>query len=127
MSAPAPAADPTSSFTLSGPTGCVTAPSGPLQWVLTVNDAGPGTHVIPGTAWDLTAGCDATSLHLFTGLAIHGLLDYPAGTHGETDFTFNPAQLSCGRAQVDLTLNGDLILGMVVNTGRNCPPGRSMP
>jgi len=115
-------------LTFSGPSGCVTATGGMMQWFLQVADAGPrGAHLVAVAHHDREPGCGATVAGALDRVVVTGPHDYPPHGAGETRFSFDQSGFTCGRVQIDIsafdkTATGGetLLLGMVVDYGSAC-------
>ncbi|MEO8260582.1 MAG: hypothetical protein ABI868_24775, partial [Acidobacteriota bacterium] len=118
---------PTARATVAGPIGCVTAGTDLMRWVLEMADAGPSNvHFVALAHSDGQPGCEATNANPRSRVEIGGVLDYPAHSSGQTVFSFDPRNYSCGRVQIDVSLLDDagerLLVGMMVNYGSACEP-----
>lgn len=129
-SVPAPNGGTASSphYSIQGPTGCVTAGSDAMRWVLNVTDAGPSPVRFIALAHQAGApGCAQTIENPRSRVDISGVLNYGAHTAGQTTFTFDPRHYSCGRVQVDVSIfdaqgRETLVVGMVVDYKTACAP-----
>ena len=111
-------------FSITGPTGCASLTT-PSRWLLDVSSAGAGFHLVLAAFTDGHANCEETRDHPATHITIDGPLDYAANSKGQTIFNY-PAE-TCGRVQLDLglvTADGkeQLIVGTVLNSGKECDP-----
>ncbi|MGE3179290.1 MAG: hypothetical protein AB7O32_17600 [Vicinamibacterales bacterium] len=117
-------------WSLSGPNGCVDSGTDPMQWALTISDAGPSPlRFVALSHHSMEPGCAPTIENARPRVLVAGVLEYPSHATGQTVFTFDPKHYSCGRSQVDVSIfDADgierLIIGMIVNYGTVCegPP-----
>lgn len=123
-------------ITFSGPSGCVTAGTGALEWLLGVADAGAaGAHLVALTHHDGAPGCAATLANPRDRVVVTGPRDYAPHASGQTRFVLDQAGFECGRVQVDISTfdnigHETLLVGMVINYGGACresvPPPTSL-
>lgn len=118
----------TPQWVVDGPTGCVTAGSDILRWVVDISDAGPSPLRFVALAHNaVDPGCARTIDNPRARVELSGVAEYASHAAGRTTFTFDPRSFTCGRSQVDVSIfdargHEILIVGMVVDYGKACPP-----
>lgn len=118
-------------FTFTGPQNaahCFPAGRDPMEWTLTMTDAGPSPLRFVALAHqDPSPGCEATAKNPRPRVGVTGTAEYVPHASGQTAFTFDPTTYACGRVQVDVSIfdatgREILILGVVIDYGRRCDP-----
>ena len=115
-------------YSLNGPGECVMVSPAAMVWNLTVSDSGSSAiRFVALVHHSPDPGCAGTIEEPRDRIQVSGGLNYPPHTSGLTTFRFDPALYSCGRVQVDVSaLDAEgkefLLVGMVVNYGKTCPP-----
>lgn len=110
------------------PANCFKAGTDPMQWRLTVTDAGPSPLRFVALAHhDEIPGCNPTEKNPRPRITVSGTKEYAPHTSGQTAFTFDPRLYACGRVQVDVSIfdatgRETLMLGTVVDYGTPCDP-----
>lgn len=115
-------------YRVTGPTWCVGAPPCQKIWTLTVDTPTPKPfHVVAVSHHSDVSSDDPTTEHPGNLFKVNGQSDYKNGTGGQATFSFNPAEVSCGRTQLDASMifedgTQELIIGVVEPTGVDCAP-----
>lgn len=123
-----PVASPTGSWwTVDGPTWCVGAMPCKKIWTLTVTSPPRPFHIVAVSSHSDVSSLEPTSERAGNLLRVNGQADYKRGTGGQATFSFDPAEVSCGRTQLDASMifeDGSeiLILSPVEPTGVDCAP-----